>query len=91
MEYRIKSYEYIDHKGNGRGISYFIEYKKRFLFFWKRWVAVSHSLCGYGDTIEQTTYFDTLEKAEAFAEKHLCGGEIYDGIKEIIVKESKCK
>lgn len=90
MEYRIKSTRYINEVGKPGTTTYYIEYKKPFLFFWEVWVSVKHTDCGMGDCYRSTTYFDSLEQAEQFAIKHLCDGHVYDGHEVEIVKQSKC-
>lgn len=90
MEYRIKSRMFVDPFGQTGRKDYYIEYKKPFLFFWERWVRIKHASFGMEGTYTTITYFDSLEKAEQFAIKHLCGGRIYDGHEEEIVKQGKC-
>lgn len=90
MKYRIISKQYINEYGNSSIKSYYIEYEKPFLFFWKRWVRVEHEMCGMGGCYMTTTYFESLEQAEQFAVKHLCSGAMYDGFETEIVKQSKC-
>ena len=90
MEYRIKSKRYLDEYGTPGETNYYIEYKKPFLFFWERWAIVRHETCGAIGCGTTTTYFESLEKAEGFAIKHLCNGRVYDGHEEEIVKQGKC-
>lgn len=91
MEYRIKSQRYIDPWGKEHDPQYFVEYRKPFLFFWQRWVEVTHLNCGWGDCHSVTTYFGTLEEAEEFAKKHLCEGRVHDGHEIKVVGTHDCK
>ena len=90
MEYRIKSTQYINRYGDEEQKEYYIEYQKPFLLYWKRWVRVKHLYCGMSDCDRITTYFKSLSQAEQFAEKHLCGGKIYDAYETLTVKQGKC-
>jgi hypothetical protein len=90
MEYRIKSTKYVDEYGKPHQTKYYIEYKKPFLFFWERWVTIKHEICDMSDCYMTVTYFDSLEQAERFAVRHLCGDAVYDGHEIEIVKQGKC-
>lgn len=84
------STRYVDAYGKPSLTEYYIEYKKPFLFFWKKWVEVKHMIGGMGDCYMTTTFFNSLEEAERFAIKHLCKGAVYDGHETEIVKQNKC-
>ena len=84
-EYRIKKHTYINKYGKESPPRYSIEYRKSFLFF-KFWKEVTHR----GTRCDFTTYFDTLEEAQSFADVHICGGKIYDGYMKEIIVNKKC-
>lgn len=90
-EYQIIKNQYIDEYGVGNTPYYNIRYKVPFLFKWWRWKFVKHMNCGWGDCDYNVTNFKSLEEAQSFADKFVCGGEAYDGIKKEIIKHKKCK
>ena len=91
MEYRIKSHQYIDPQGVPGKMSYFIEYRVKFLFFWKRWYAVKHIDCGWGDVHRVVTYFNSLEETEKFVQDFLCTGRVHDGVETTLITVANCE
>ena len=91
MEYRIKSEQYIDPWGKESPPRYFIEYRAKFLFFWKIWRKVRHTDCSWGDCHQVVTYFQAHYEAETFARVHLCGGKKRDGHEIKIVTQGDCR
>lgn len=90
-EYQIIKNEYIDQYGNGDTPYFTIRYKVRFLFKWWRWKFVKYMDCGWGDCYYKVTNFKSLEDAQSFAERFICGGEVYDATKQQIVDYKKCE
>lgn len=90
-EYQIIKNQYIDGCGNCHTPYFTIRYKVPFLFRWWRWKFVKHMDCGWGDCYYKVTNFKTLEDAQSFANKFICGGGVYDGTKTEIVEHTKCK
>jgi hypothetical protein len=91
IEYKIIKNQYINERGKELSPYYTIRYKVRFLWFWWRWKYVSHSSCDRYGCSSLVTDFPTLEDAQRFAEKFICGGRVYDGFEKRVVDYKICK
>jgi len=89
-EYRILEKNYYDEYGDRKRTYYIIQYKKRFLWI-TYWRNVTHQMCGMSDVYNTTTEFESVLKATEFAERHICGGRVYDGWETKVITTKQCK
>jgi len=89
-EYIILKETYYDQYGEEKTVHYFIQTRKKFLGirYWKR---VSHDIGGMSGTYLTTTSFKSLEQAEQFAQRHICGECVYAGWKTKVITTKQCK
>jgi hypothetical protein len=88
--YQIIREEYHNEYGEGKGATFYVKELKPFLFFWKRWVYIKHTTCGWGDCYKEKTSFSTVEKARNFIKNVLCTNLKREQRTTSVVEEGDC-
>lgn len=90
MKYKIYKKHYHNKYGKIENTKFFIKKKKKGFLGRTYWKTVTHRECGYGDCWNETTTFETEERAGEFIKDILCPGIPRQQWVETPISEMSC-
>ena len=89
-KYQIIKEEYHNEFGVADEPNFYVKERIPFLIYWKRWVYIKHTTCGWGDCYKERTSFSTVEKARNFIKDVLCTNLLRETYTSNVVEECDC-